>query len=129
MLTDDGVQVCTVQYPRARQVQSGEGSRIQLAPPRPVEYGHVRYHARMGTSKVGEGEAAALDAVAERLAKKVAPKLERLREAEGSARGLRAEVADLNETVEELAEQVAEVKQKVRAARKRRAHATGGGED
>ena len=84
----------------------------------------------MNTNKQGGAEArAALDAVSESLAEKVAPKLGRLQAAEGSARELREEVAGLNETVDELAEQVAEVKRAVRAARKRREAATGEGED
>lgn len=75
----------------------------------------------MSTNKVGEDNAAAaLDAMRERLAEQVAPKLERLRAAEGSARELREDVASLNETVEELAEEVAEVKRAVKAARRKR---------
>ena len=74
----------------------------------------------MSTNKAGEAEArAALEAVAEKVSRKVAPKLARLRAAEASARELRAEVADLNETVDELAAEVAEVKRAVRAARER----------
>lgn len=94
-------------------------SETPPSPPRPVGYGHARYHARMGTNKAGEHGAAAIDAISERLAEKVAPKLERLRDARIGARELREEVSDLNEAVEELAEDVAEVKQAVRAARKR----------
>jgi predicted nucleic acid-binding Zn-ribbon protein len=76
----------------------------------------------MSANKGGEQEArAALDAVAERLAEKVAPKLERLQAAKGSVGELREDVAGLNETVEELAEEVAEVKRAVKAARKKRA--------
>lgn len=77
----------------------------------------------MSTNKAGRSEAAAaLEAVSEKLAEKVAPKLERLRAAQGSASELREEVAGLNETVEELAAEVAEVKRAVRAARERRGH-------
>ncbi len=74
----------------------------------------------MSTNRGGEDYASALDAVSERLAEQVAPKLERLRAAEGSARELREDVASLNETVEELAEEVAEVKRAVKAARRKR---------
>ncbi len=68
-------------------------------------------------------------AVPEKVSRKVAPKLARLRAAKGSARELREEVADLNETVGELAEEVAQVKRAVRAARKRRSTLPGGAED
>ena len=79
----------------------------------------------MSTNEVGKGEArAALDAVKEKVSEKIAPKLARLRAVKGSARELREEVGDLNETVEVLAGQVAEVKRAVRAARERR----GGGD-
>lgn len=89
-----------------------------------MEYRHAPYHAFMRTDKAGKVDAAAaLDAVTEKLAKRVAPKLARLRAAEGSVRELREDVASLNETVEELAGEVAEVKRVVKAARKRRSAA------
>ena len=68
-----------------------------------------------------------LDAVSRKVAEKIAPQFRRLRAAKGSARELREEEAELNETVEELAEEVAEVKRKAKAARKSRAQAGGGG--
>lgn len=53
----------------------------------------------MSTNKVGEAEArAAFDAVKEMVLEKLVPKLARLRAIKGSARELRAAVAELNET-------------------------------
>ena len=76
----------------------------------------------MRTNQLGEEEAtAALDAVAEKMAEEIAPKIERLRAAKGSVRELRKEVANLNESVGELAAKVAEVKESLRAIRARRA--------
>jgi hypothetical protein len=55
----------------------------------------------MKSNKGGEhGTRAALDAVRGKLAKKVAPKLERLRAVKGGIRELRQGVAGPNETVE-----------------------------
>ena len=82
----------------------------------------------MSKNEPREGGAAALEAMSRKVVEEVTPKLERLRAAKGSAREMRADVAELNETVEGLAEEVAKVRLAVKAARKRRAAANVGGE-
>lgn len=66
---------------------------------------------------MGKAEArSALDAVREKMSKRIAPRLARPRAVKGSARETRAEAAVLSETVGELAEQAAEAKRAVKAA-------------